>query len=452
MIDKLFFVVLVLNATSLFAFLAPQVGVTIGTISLALLAFNIYYLIVKTRHSVPLFLRGGMGWWLFVLVLWPLCTVVYAPSVNIREIGLLLYYFSLFFGAVVYTVANGMPAMHRMLSVSLAIAIVGMALSMVMPGYFESVALLATGRTEFLGRPFGFFMQPNILAQGLVLLFIGWFSLWQRKNGLSEVVAILAFLLVMLLTGSRLGILIAVITVTIGLTYSWRKRLRSGRYLLKICFLTVCLVGGVTGTRHYLSIAGNSVTRGQFDLFDRMETMLSFNLAEGSIIEDDTSVQMRFLAQAVYLSLVMEKPLLGHGFGSDTYYYENGFILVSAHSQALTCAMEYGVLYPFLFGLLMLQLYRKRSRRGVESVFQTNSISQFVAVVLFSFALGSYLDLRTFYVILGMFFAAVYCPHLLFKYDSDGVAPQFCMSKKDIRRVRLIKRKSLLPQDEEESV
>lgn len=452
MINKLFFIVLILNATSLFAFLAPQFGVTIGTISLVLLALNVYYLIVKIRYFVPLFLRGGMGGWLFVLVLWPLCTVVYAPSFNIREIGLTLYYFSLFFGTVVYTVANGLPAIHRVMSISLIISVVGMALSMLMLDYFEAVALLAAGSTEFEERPFGFFMQPNILAQGLGILFIGWFSLLQRKNGLSEVVAILAFLLVMLLTGSRLGILIAVITVTVSLAYSWRKRLRSKRYLLKICLLTICLAGGVIGTRHYLSIVGNSVNRREYDLIDRMETMLSFKLSKDGSLKNDASIKKRFATQAIYVSLINEKPLLGHGFGSDTYYLENGSISLSAHSDALTHAMEYGVLYVFVFALLMLQLYWQRNRRGVERVFQTNSISQFVAVVMFLFVVGSFLNLRTFYVVFGMFFAAVYCPHLLFKYDSESGGPQSCMSRKDIRNARVTKRKPLLPQDGEESV
>ena len=112
MIDKVFFVVLVLNTTGLFLFLAPQFGMLIGHVSLALLVLNIFYLVVKARRSTRLFLRGGIGGWLFVLLLWPLFTLLYAPSLEIREIGLLLYCLSLFLGAVVYTVANGLPAMH----------------------------------------------------------------------------------------------------------------------------------------------------------------------------------------------------------------------------------------------------------------------------------------------------------------------------------------------------
>ncbi|RKY23907.1 MAG: hypothetical protein DRP83_08475, partial [Planctomycetota bacterium] len=142
MIDKLFFVVLILNATGLFRFIAPQVGVSIGQVSLVLLVLNIFYLVAKIRYSKPLFLRVGMGGWLFVLLLWPLLTLLYAPSFDVREIGLLLYYFSLFFGSVVYTVSNGLGAMRRVMFVSLIVTIVGMPLSMMAPQYFEAVGAL----------------------------------------------------------------------------------------------------------------------------------------------------------------------------------------------------------------------------------------------------------------------------------------------------------------------
>jgi len=436
MIDKLFFVVLVLNATGLFRFVAPQFGVSIGHVSLALLALNVSYLVVKTRYSIPILLQAAMGGWLFVLVLWPLLTILYAPSFEIREIGLLLYYFSLFFGTVVYTVANGLPAMYRVMSVSLVVTILGMPLSMLMPQYFEAVGALAEAKTVEMGRPIGFFMQPNRLAISFGFLFIGWFSLWRRKNTSLEVVAILAFLFVMLLTGSRTGVLMAVITVTFILTYSWRKRFVSGRYLLKMGVLVACLAGGIIGTSYYLSNVGSSQHYRKGDLMGRMETMLSFRLTsdDGGVI-DDNSVQARFRAQAVYLSLVKEKPLLGYGFGSDTYFYQNGIFYKTAHCEALAFALEYGVLYPFAFALLMLQLCRRRNRRDVETLFQSNSILQFVIVLLFLFVItGGLLGNRTFYVIWGMFFAAVYCPRYVFSYEETTGTISACMTRRDISK------------------
>ena len=47
MLDKLFFIFLILNATGLFRFLAPQFGVEIGQVSLVLLIFNFLYILAK---------------------------------------------------------------------------------------------------------------------------------------------------------------------------------------------------------------------------------------------------------------------------------------------------------------------------------------------------------------------------------------------------------------------
>lgn len=434
MIDCIFFIVLVLNATGLFRFVAPQLGVSIGQVSLGLLMLNAYYLIAKARYSMPIFLRAGKGGWLFVFLFWPLLTLLYAPSFEIREIGLLLYYLTLFFGAAVYTVSNGLTAMYRVVFVSLILTVIGLVLSMIAPQYFEAVAALAHARVEEMGRPIGFSMQPNKLAINMGFLFIGWFSLWKYKNTLLEIVAILTFLLAMLVTGSRTGMLIAVIIVMLILTYSWRKRVRSSRYLLKISVLIACLAGGILGTSYYLSSIGDSMDRRSGDLLDRMESLLSFKLSKGGVLKDK-SVRERLETQLVYISLIKDKPLHGHGFTADVFYNKNGTIFRSSHSTLLTCAMEYGVLYPFVFGLLMLCFYRKRSRCDAESVFGTNSIVQFILILLFLFVINGFLlNARTFYVVLGMFFAVVYCPRYVFSLDKNSGRISTCLNSSEISK------------------
>lgn len=419
MLDKLFFLVLILNATGLFRFLAPLMDVSISRVSMALLGINVLYLFVKLRYASAVFLHGGMGGWLFVLLVWPLFTLFYAPSFEAREVGLQLYFCVLFFGAVVYTASNGLPAMYRLLYVSLAITVVGLILSMISPQYFAAVAELADARVEGQGRACGFLLQPNSLAAAMIFLFIGWFALWERKNTLLQVAAILGFLLLMLLTGSRTGILAAVIVAAFILAPTLKKGLPSGKHFLMVSVLIVCLAGGVAGMRYYLSQVENTDIRRE-DLVNRMQTMLSFRLSDHGGISDDGSIRERLVAQAVYWSLIKEKPLLGHGLGSDTYYQENGSIFLSAHSQAIACAMEYGVLYPIVCCLLTLQLYRKRGRRDVERVFQTNSIGQFVFILMFLFLInGGLFESRTFYVVLGMFFAAVCCPRYIFSHDES---------------------------------
>ncbi|MFP4501373.1 MAG: glycosyltransferase [Candidatus Hydrogenedentota bacterium] len=419
MLDKLFVIVLFLNATSLFRFVAPQLGVSIGLVSIALLLFTVFYLVVKLRYTLPVFLRSGMGGWLLVLLVWPLLTVVYAPTAQPRELGLLFYYFTLFLGTVVYAAANGVPALRRLFALSLVVSLAGMALSVVLPSYFETVAALGEARTHYQGRAFGFFMQPNRLAQSILLLFIGWFALWRRKNTVLEVLIILGFLGVMFLTGSRTAIGLAGITAALIIGYSWRAQILRARYVLRITLLVLCVAVGVAGARLYLSTLDDGPG---FGLFKRMDTMLSLEFLDTQELVEDRSVQERLETQRVYLALIRERPVLGRGFGADVAMQEDGRIFLSAHSRALTSAMEYGVVYPLAFVLLLVSLYFRRGRRTAHDMFGTNTVTQFVTVLLIMFVMsGGILDFRAFYIVLGLVYAAVSCPNEVFGLEGAGM-------------------------------
>jgi hypothetical protein len=434
MIDKLFLVNLILNATGLFRFLAPQFGVEIGNISFALLAFNAYYLLTKWSHLTLLFRRTDMRYWAFILVLWPFYTILYAPSLEIREVGLALYYFSLFCGAVVYTMANGLTAMHRIVSISLGISAVGLVLSMVVPEYFQRVALLADARTMYLGRSFGFFMQPNAAAIGFALLFFGWFSLWRHKNTIMGVVALVTFLGLILLTGSRVGVVVAVVVIGLLLASSWRSQLPPilafRRSYLKVLLLGACLLGGLFWTTRYLSSADYK----EGSLLDRISMLMRFRLA-ASCIREDKSVRYRLAAQRVYWALIKKEPLSGHGLGAETHYSENGPIDRTSHSTILTCWMEYGIFYPIALCLLMVRLYLSRRRARAEGAFGSNSIFQFVFIVLFLFtASGNLLSARVFYVVWAMFFAAVCCPRHVFSHDESTGRISGVLTRREVAR------------------
>jgi O-antigen ligase len=433
MLDRLFFISLVLNATGLFRFIAPQIGVTIGYVSLALLAFNCVYLIAKADYTVPILLRGGMGRWLLVLLVWPLLTLLYAPAFDLREVGLQLYFFTLFLGTVVYCAGNGLPAMYRMLTISLVVTIVGMPLSMMAPQYFEAVAALAEAQSEVMGRPIGFYMQPNSLAISLCLIFIAWFALRKIKSVSSEVVVILIFLGLQLLTGSRMGVLVGVGIAGIVLMYNWPKRLIRGRLIYTGGLLLICLGASVAGLRTYLAVVSDTGYRQQGDLLDRMESIVTFRINPTGDLVEDTSLSARFDTQANYLELVLDRPWLGYGFGSDVYYQDTGQIWISAHSQALTYAFEYGVLNPLVVCLVVLSLYWKRGRRSVEHALDSNSVGQFVAAFLVLFAYASVTEARVFYIVLGLVFAMVQYSKHLFEYDEETGRLGAMLSREAIR-------------------
>ncbi len=442
LIDKLFFVILILNATGLFSFIAPQIGVSIGQVSVVLLGINILYLIAKIRYIKVLFSRGRMWGWLFVLGFWPLLTVLHAPSFEVRQIGLQLYFVTLFTGAAVYAINNGLQAVHRVLSVSLVITVFGLVMSLIAPQYFEAVSELASAEILREERSFGFLLQPNQLAVSMIFLFIGWFALCRFERTFLSVLAILTFLFAMLLTGSRTGMLMAVIIVVFIQLNAWKRKWMSGRFVLTTGVLIACLLGGAIGINYYLSSMGSPDIALGGDLKDRIGMFLSFRLSSEGDLTEDTSVQLRLMTQTVYWALVMEKPFLGHGFGSDIHYLETGPIFLSAHSDALRCAMEYGLIYSIIFALLMIQTYLIRCRHEIEKVLQTNAIGQFAFVTILLFIVASIMDSRTFYVILGIFLAQLYCPRHIFRFEEKTGRIDAILSRREIYR-RFLKKKYL---------
>lgn len=432
MIDGLFFIVLVLNATGLFRFIAPQVGVEISTVSIYLLVIHFLYILLRVRYFNTIMNRADMIIWSLLLLALPLMSLFYAPALVMRDIGLQVYYVSLFFAAIVYTLANGLPAMHRVLSVSIIISLIGMILSMTVPAYFESVANLAEVKSTFGGRSYGFFMQPNAAANALCFLFIGWFALWKRKNGLLEVAIILILLITMFITGSRTGIVAALLTIMLVLLPSWKRHAGRSGYALKMGLLSLCLLIGIIGARGYIS--RHFMTNRDSDLINRVSMLLRFKLSGTEGVLQDTSVQARISAQKVYLSLIKEKPLTGHGLGSETVYTSTGLIDRASHSQILDFALKYGVLYPIAFTWLTLRMWRNRNRVPIEKYFQTKSILQFVVVLLLLLMISdNLLENRVLFVVLGMFLALLHCPRYLFHYAPDGTIIS-CATRLDILR------------------
>jgi hypothetical protein len=82
MIDSVFAMVLLLNGTSVFSFIAPHLGLQVATVSFILLLLNCLYLVYRLKYTLGLMTGPGIRQWLIVLLMWPLATMVYAPSID----------------------------------------------------------------------------------------------------------------------------------------------------------------------------------------------------------------------------------------------------------------------------------------------------------------------------------------------------------------------------------
>lgn len=448
MIDKLFFVVLILNATGLFRFVAPQLGVSIGQVSLVLLIFNIFYLLARLSYLIPMFSK--MLPWFVVLVAWPLATLAYAPTIDLRAIGHAVYGFMLFAGTIVYAASNGLSAIHRVFLLSLILTVFGQVLNMMMPGYFETVAELANARVFSMGRPGGFFMQPNALGIGLALLFIGWLTTAKRDTFFLEPIIIVVFIGSELLTGSRTSMILGIFIVGLHLTYQWRGKIfrsQKVRYLsTRLAVLVVCIFVGMIGAKFFIESYGDRIERKGFDFVDRVSMLLEFRFTHAEKLIEDGNLQARFAAQRVYWNLIEEKPLLGHGLGTGGLYLRSGNIDMSSHSTMISVLMEYGVIYPLVFLLLLARTLFNRHRRFVEQAFGTNTVTQFVLVTLLLFvATGGLLDRRLFFVVFGMVYTAVYYPWRVFACDASTRAYTRMLSRAEVRQTQRIRKRRSRP-------
>lgn len=422
MLDRIFFFSLLLNMTGIFRFLAPLINITIGQISISLLFFNLIYLFLKSNYTRYILKYKSMLPWIIILLIWPLATTVYSPFFSLREIGLQVYYFSIFLGTIVWVNRKGINSVYHLFALSLVVTIFGMALSKLDPALFEKAAILADAKVpgESIGaRPTGFYLQPNSLAIALNLMFIGWFGLWKKKTPRREVLAITLFLALELATGSRAGIIVGVGIIGVYLLHNWKKTLVSGRLIYWLCIFPALLFFLSIGTQLYLNNIIQNTTSRHLDLLNRVESIIYLRFTTEDSITNDTSLQYRIMAQKIFLNYISRKPFHGYGLGSVRYYQDTGRIWLSAHSQFLTVAFEYGLFYPFTLFFMVLYLIKNKFRKKIECILMSNIFLQFIFAFLLLFSYSSILELRLFYVLLGVIVAILWFPYRFFIFKKQ---------------------------------
>jgi len=105
-----------------------------------------------------------------------------------------------------------------------------------------------------------------------------------------------------------------------------------------------------------------------------------------------------------YTSGIWERPILGNGFGSITYLKDKGTLGRSSHNQYLKIAFETGIFRLVFYLLILIFIYVDPKRKQVERIFQTNSYTQLLTVIILTgLVSNAVLNSRILYCILGCF-------------------------------------------------
>jgi len=439
MLDKMFLFVLLLNLTGLFAFVAPQFGVGIATVSLVLFALNCLYITVNHKVALRIFRKKHTFYWLIFLVFWPLLATIYAPAINFREIVLQMYYFTLLLATAVYLLRKGFKSFHRIVAVAVAVTIFGLILSMFTEAFFQPVASITDNALRYEGRAYGFFIQPNEAAINFVLLFIVWFS-GLRKTKMSTVfLSLFGLLVLVILTGSRGGFVVAVATIFLMFINKSVRAVKPFKILISpksiITFLLVfgCFLACIPLLLNFLA---ENLPRSadNFSVVNRIEAMSQMKLAEKDY-RGKSTVAGRLEVFKRYSAMICERPILGNGFGSITILQSKGVLGLSAHNQYLEIAFETGIFRLVFYLFLLIYIYMDKKRKRIEQFLHTNSYAQLLTVVAFAGMVSNMvLDSRVLYCALGCFIAMLISPQTI---TSDNVIGESTQNFRHIDNLRM---------------
>jgi hypothetical protein len=383
MADLVLRLVLLLSMTSVFRFAAPLLGAGIGLVSALSLFVLAAYVLVRLRAIRELFRSRLFLAWTVLLLIWPISTLAYSPAPAGRGGGLQVLYWLLFATAGVLVYRRGWNALRRVAGWSLLVSLVGLLASLMSPELFASTALLAGESPGHEGRAFGFFLQPNRAATSILVLGIVWNAAIGGHSLGRGVVRSLLVLLGVTLTGSRGGIVVAVVICGMMIADSGlgNARMMGRRVSLAVRLSLVMFLSAVVFGSFWYSLSTASSSLADSGLQRRVEFLLSAPSAEAFL--DDASVSARLVYQAQYLDRIRRRPLEGFGLGAANYFGESGELLNSSHNLFIETSFDFGVLYGL--ALLITMGLTWRAARGVWPRRWTAPHSQLIA---FLFASG----------------------------------------------------------------
>lgn len=424
MLDRVFILVLLLNLTGLSYFIAPQLNVDIATVSIVLLVSNCLYITANHKVTRHIFRKKHIFYWFIFLLIWPLLATIYAPAVNFRELGLQVYYFTLLLATAVYILRNGFKSFHQIITVAFAITILGLILSMFMGTHFGNLASIEQkDLIRYQGRAYGFFMQPNMAALSLNLLFVIWYAGLRKTKILTMFLSLFGLFVLVSLTGSRAGYVVAVAVVfLIFINRSIRIR-KSFQILISpksfiIFFLVICCFQVCIPIILSLLTAHLPKRVIKFDVIARMKAISQMKLAEKTI-DGKSTVAKRMEVFWYYFAMIRERPILGYGFGSKNFLQAKGILSRSSHNQYLEIVFETGIFRLAFFLLFLFSIYIYPGRKRTEQFLCTNSYAQLLTVIILTGMFSSMvLKSRILYCAVGCFIAMLISPQII----TDDVA------------------------------
>ena len=428
MFDRCLIGVVFLNFTNLYTFLSGLTGLSFKIFGIAFILFMAGYCAVNTA-VLNRFLRvNPVLWFLALFVVIPIAAIAYAPYRELRYVGYTINFGMIFLVTGIWILKWGWIRFSKVIFLSWICCVSGICLSYFAPGVFEQVAIIQEQASGERGlwretqiaessqaRAFGFYMQSNRAAYAVMmhLLLLMPFILYNRPY--ARIVVLAISFGAILLTGSRGGYVMLLFVSLMAFFYELKNGVRNKHGIssrIEALPRYVLLVGASALVGIF--ILGVSVRSDKLEAGSSSATRIFESLFSGKYdIASDSSIQARMNTQKIFISRILEHPVLGRGHYSDEWGKYHGIIPITAHNMYLDLAYQYGI--PVTLGcyLWLFYLLFSRGAKAIVEHFRFNSVFMLVFVLcLYSFVSTTVFDLRIFPVVIAFFLVILYFPEI----------------------------------------
>ena len=376
------------------------------------------YLLVNASRALWLVKKRAVLLWIAFVFLWPLLTVPYAPVFDIKAIGLNLYMVLLMIATAVWVSRCGVERAGRLLVAAALVTVFGLVLSMFASDYFAAVAEAANAHATYKNRAFGFFLQPNMAAENASFMFAVLVTPLALRSVSEVAVATLIFVVAIMVTGSRGGMIIAFAVLAYAFVFS-----ASPTTVLKKSVVTKQIAGVVAVVLavffvsqiiDLVSSSGGRVAGEGFTLADRVRAVLTLDIKAGGLVETAVS---RYIALQEHFAGILSSPIVGQGMAASQNLAARGSLTYASHNQYLQVAYDLGIPAMIVYLYLIIELWKNADSPVARHL--TGGV-QSARLLVISMALAglfsnSILNSRVFFIALGVVIAMRYAPVQVFR-------------------------------------
>ena len=336
---------------------------------------------------------------LILFVLYPIFAFLYSPYKDLMEICKHVFYSMLMLYAMLLIVKGDSEQVGKLCLWALIITAIGGLLSVYAPQYFNEFANNRISRnsgkvlesyeyTTSWGRAYGFQFQSNAFAIALMWFMFGFIYLFQTKSVITKIMTIFFCGFIIILSGSRSGLLMYMAICCLFLCHSYFKGvyLKNGQMESGTRTIVIFLISGILASIFFFVFKPILFPNEQMYSFIGAETPLTriINFFSGGVAED-SSVTSRLSMQMQYIKYVLDcglPALIGSGYASIDYFIISGKFELIPHNMFVHVLVEYGAFFIVL--LVYFLVKGTLSIKKIQNMQERFYVFDFIAVFFIS--------------------------------------------------------------------